>query len=89
MLNGNLPVVPTPFLNGKIDETGLEKLVEVTHAHVNGYVICGSTGEAPSLTTEERLELLRMFIKLCPRDKEIVVGLGHTSLQDAVRLADV
>lgn len=82
-LKGNLPVIPTPFLDGAIEFAGFDKLIESTIEDLDGYVVCGSTGEAPALTTAERVDVIRYVCGRVPKSKTIVVGLGHTSLEDA------
>ncbi|RIE05294.1 dihydrodipicolinate synthase family protein [Cohnella faecalis] len=46
-MKGNIPVIPTPFVDGKIDYEGFENLIRHTSDFVEGYVIGGSTGESP------------------------------------------
>ncbi len=86
VLKGNLPVIPTPFLNGKIDYTGFDRLIERTIDYLDGYVVCGSTGEAPALSTKERIHITRYIAKIIPDGKEIVAGLGHSCLEDAIEI---
>ncbi|MDI4645003.1 dihydrodipicolinate synthase family protein [Cohnella hashimotonis] len=84
-MKGNIPVIPTPFENGKIDYEGFENLIRHTSDYVEGYVIGGSTGESPALSAEERIEIAEFFGKRLP-DKHIVIGLGHTNLEEASRI---
>ncbi len=84
-MKGNIPVIPTPFLNGKVDYEGFENLINYTAEYVEGYVIGGSTGESPALSLEERIEIAEFFARRLP-DKHIVIGLGHTNLEEAVRI---
>lgn len=86
-LRGSLPVIPTPFYKGKIDYESLLKLFEHLFPDLDGYTLCGSTGEAVSLSLDERLELMQFAAKNTPAGKSIVVGLTHTNLQEMVRLA--
>lgn len=83
---GNIPVIPTPFYRGKIDYDSFDRLFDAVGAHLDGYVVCGSTGEAPSMTTEERIAAIAYAAKRVPQEQTLVVGLGHTSLEDAVRI---
>ncbi|MFC5651102.1 dihydrodipicolinate synthase family protein [Paenibacillus solisilvae] len=85
-IKGNIPVIPTPLLNGKIEFEGFDRLFERTAKDLQGYVVCGSTGEAPALTTEERIKVISYTADIMPEGKEIVVGLGHTSLTDAIKI---
>ncbi|MFC5402767.1 dihydrodipicolinate synthase family protein [Cohnella soli] len=83
-LQGNIPVIPTPFLNGEVDYGGFDRMIEHTSAHVDGYVVAGSTGEAPALSKQERIDIVRHLARIVPQDKELVVGLGHTNLREAI-----
>ncbi|MDX6512636.1 MAG: 4-hydroxy-tetrahydrodipicolinate synthase, partial [Gaiellaceae bacterium] len=53
-ITGVLPVIPTPFLDGRFDSASFQRLLDQMLDHVDGYTLLGSTGEAPSMTTEER-----------------------------------
>jgi 4-hydroxy-tetrahydrodipicolinate synthase len=86
-LRGSLPVIPTPFFNGKIDYDSLLKLFDHLFPDLEGYTLCGSTGESVSLSLDERLELIQFAAKNTPAGKRIVVGLTHTHLEEMVRLA--
>ena len=86
-LGGSLPVIPTPFYNGKIDFDSLLKLFEHLFPELDGCTLCGSTGEAVSLSLDERLELMKFVARNTPPGKTIVVGLTHTHLEEMGRLA--
>ena len=74
-LGGSLPVIPTPFYNGKIDFDSLLKLFEHLFPELDGCTLCGSTGDAVSLSLGERLELMKFAARNTPAGKAIVVGL--------------
>ncbi|MCR2821719.1 dihydrodipicolinate synthase family protein [Lederbergia panacisoli] len=86
VLKGNVPVIPTPFLNGKLHLSDFDNLLSKTIDHLDGYVVCGSTGEAPALSKEERIAVVDYLAKKMPKDKHIVVGLGDTNLNQAVEI---
>lgn len=87
ILSGALPVIPTPFSNDQIDFDSLSRLLDHLFPKLDGYTICGSTGESVSLSTEERIELMRFAAQNTPRGKHVVVGLTHTNLAEMIRLA--
>ena len=74
-LQGSLPVVPTPFYNGKIDFDSLLKLFDYLFPELDGYTICGSTGESVSLSLAERLEVMEFAVRNTPPGKSAIVGL--------------
>jgi 4-hydroxy-tetrahydrodipicolinate synthase len=86
-LRGSLPVIPTPFYNGKTDFDSLLRLFDHLFPELDGYTLCGSTGESVSLSTEERLELMAFAARNTPPGKTIVVGLAHTNLEEMAQLA--
>lgn len=86
-LSGSLPVIPTPFYEGKIDFDSLLKLFDHLFPELDGFTLCGSTGESVSLSTAERLELMSFAARYTPPGKKIVAGLTHTDLNEMGRLA--
>jgi N-acetylneuraminate lyase len=54
---------------------------------VKGMFVCGSTGEGPSLTTEERKELAEAFVKAANKRLLVFVHVGHNSITEARQLA--
>jgi 4-hydroxy-tetrahydrodipicolinate synthase len=86
-IEGILPVIPTPFLDGRFDRPSFERLLEHMDAGVDGFVLLGSTGEAPSLTVAEREEIAAVVLGLTDPAKTVVVGVTDTCLEDSLRLA--
>ncbi|HWH20826.1 MAG TPA: dihydrodipicolinate synthase family protein [Solirubrobacterales bacterium] len=86
-VKGVLPVVPTPFLEGRFDEPSFVRLIEHMSPGVDGFVLLGSTGEAPSMTTSERMEIAAAVLAITPAEMKVVVGVAHTSADDAIELA--
>jgi len=86
-IEGILPVIPTPFLDGRFDRPSFERLLEHMDAGVDGFVLLGSTGEAPSLTVAEREEIAAVVLGLTDAAKTVVVGVTDTCLEDSLRLA--
>jgi 4-hydroxy-tetrahydrodipicolinate synthase len=86
-LQGSLPVIPTPFYNGKIDFDSLARLLDHLFPELDGYTLGGSTGESVSLSLEERRELMKFAVENTPSGKTIVAGLTHTNLEDVIALA--
>jgi 4-hydroxy-tetrahydrodipicolinate synthase len=86
-LRGSLPVIPTPFFENKIDYASLERLFDHLFPELDGYTLGGSTGEAVSLSLDERIELMRFAARHTPPGKVIVAGLTHTNLAEMQKLA--
>jgi len=56
---------------------------------VDGFLVCGSTGEAPSLTFKERVEVLQTVKKEASARKQLFAGTGSSSLKDTKELTAI
>lgn len=52
----------------------------------DGLVVCGSTGEAATMTLEERLELFRVVLERVNKRVPVVVGAGSNCTADTVKM---
>jgi len=86
-LQGLLPVIPTPFLDGRFDEGSMSRFLDHFLPWLDGYTLLGSTGEAPSLPTNERMRIAEIAMGCTPPGKTVVIGVTHTSLADSIALA--
>lgn len=86
-ISGVLPVIPTPFREGVFDQESFARLLEHMLPSVDGYTLSGSTGEAPSLTDDQRRRIVAEALAMTPEDKTVVVGVSHTSARAAADLA--
>src|SRR5258708_16165312 len=63
MFTGSLVALITPFKNGSVDEKGFEKFVAwQIKEGTDGLVPCGTTGESPTLSTEEHKRAIHISI---------------------------
>jgi 4-hydroxy-tetrahydrodipicolinate synthase len=86
-IEGILPVIPTPFLDGAFDAASFRRMVDRMAPDLDGYTLLGSTGEAPSMTTAERMQIAEEALGMTPPGMTVVVGVTHTSVADSVALA--
>jgi N-acetylneuraminate lyase len=66
----NLPMIPV--LVDKLFTDG-----------VKGIFVCGSNGEGPNMTTEERMIVAEEFVKAARKRLLIIVHVGHSCIADA------
>jgi len=55
---------------------------------LTGIYICGTNGEGPNLTTEERMQTAEAYVKASAGRIMIFVHVGHSSIQEGRRLAE-
>ncbi len=88
-LPGCWTALVTPFTqSGALDLTALKKLLDrQIVSHVSGVVLCGSTGEAATLSHEEFLKVIREGVKRCKGRIPVMAGIASNDTAKAVQLA--
>ncbi len=76
----------TPFAeDGSVNYAVAEKLaIHLVDNGNDGLVICGTTGESPSLTWEEEYELFKIVKQAVGHRAKIIAGTGSNSTQEAI-----
>jgi N-acetylneuraminate lyase len=74
--DGTLNLDPVPAMVDKFVNDGLK-----------GIFICGSNGEGPNMTTEERMKVTEEFVKAANHRLLIIVHVGHSSIAESRILA--
>src|SRR5437868_11481428 len=85
MFRGIFTALVTPFRNGGIDDSAFKKLVEAQiAAGITGIVAIGTTGESPTLSHEEREELIRLAVATANKRCLVLAGTGSNATDHAV-----
>ncbi|MEI5991922.1 4-hydroxy-tetrahydrodipicolinate synthase [Enterococcus crotali] len=76
----------TPFdESGAIDFAKLPQLVDhLLDHHTEGIILAGTTGESPTLTHDEEIELFNEVIRLVDGRVPIICGVGTNDTRDSV-----
>src|SRR5437879_11272565 len=85
MFRGTFTAVVTPFRDGGVDDSAFEKLIETQiAAGITGIVAIGTTGESPTLSYEERGELIRLAVATANKRCLVLAGTGSNATDHAV-----
>jgi 4-hydroxy-tetrahydrodipicolinate synthase len=87
VLKGTLTALVTPFTRGgdAVDFEALEGLVEAQiEGGVSGLVPCGTTGEAPTMTDEEQVAVIRRVVEAAKGRVPVVAGTGSFSTKKTI-----
>ncbi len=90
MLGHILTAIVTPFREDEsIDFDSFQRLARYLVEHgSDGIVVAGTTGESPTLTDEERLDLFRAAIEAVGADATVVAGTGTYSTRHSMHLSE-
>jgi 4-hydroxy-tetrahydrodipicolinate synthase len=87
-LGAILTAIVTPFgADGAFDEQAFVDLMHHLAANgSDGFVVCGTTGEAATLDDEEHLRVIEVAVAERPRGTTIVAGVGSNDTRHAIHL---
>lgn len=88
LFTGVATALVTPFFEDKINFPMLKILIQrQINAGISNIVLAGTTGEAPTLTDEEKIELFRKGKEFAGDQCNILAGTGSNSTQHAIELS--
>ncbi len=92
-IRGAYPAIVTPFTKDArdIDYRSLKRLIEhVLSGGSTGLVVCGSTGEAATLSDNEYRAVLEFVVAEARNfnDKKVIAGVGSSSTSRSVEMAE-
>ena len=84
---GLYTAIVTPFKNGVVDYDAYKALIEAQIAGgVDGIVPMGTTGESPTVSTEEHLEIIRKCVEFVAGRCQVIAGTGANSTAEAIEM---
>jgi 4-hydroxy-tetrahydrodipicolinate synthase len=90
MLGNVLTAIVTPFReDGSVDYDAFQRLARhLVDNGSDGLVVAGTTGESPTLTDKERLDLFRAALEAVGEEASVVAGTGTYSTAHSVHLTE-
>src|SRR5881628_2893324 len=86
MFRATFTALVTPFRDGAIDTSAFKRLIEAQiAAGITGIVAVGTTGESPTLSHEEREQLIRLSVTTANKRCQVLAGTGSNATHHAVR----
>lgn len=87
-LGAIITAIVTPFgADGAVDEPAFVDLMHHLAANgSDGFVVCGTTGEAATLDDEEHLRVIELAVQERPDGASIIAGVGSNDTRHAVAL---
>lgn len=84
---GTYTALITPFRDGEIDRAAFQALIErQIAAGIDGIVPVGTTGESPTLRSDEHIEVIKLAIEFAAGRCQVVAGTGANATAEAIEL---
>jgi 4-hydroxy-tetrahydrodipicolinate synthase len=86
-LTGAITAMATPFRGKDVSFVDLKRLIDhQIRGGIEGLVPVGTTGESPTLTHEEHMDVIRATIELARGRIPVIAGTGSNSTAEALEL---
>ncbi len=86
-LTGTITALATPFQDGQVAYGDLKKLIaHQIRGGIDGLVPVGTTGESPTLSHEEHMEVIRYVVAEARGRVPVIAGTGSNSTREAIEL---
>ncbi len=87
MFTGSIVALVTPFRDGEVDYEALGRLIEFHIENgTDAILVCGTTGESPTLTFEEHEKVIEYAVKKASGRIKVIAGTGGNATHEAVHL---
>jgi 4-hydroxy-tetrahydrodipicolinate synthase len=88
VFKGSIVALITPFVDGRLDEAAYRRLIEWhLEEGTEGFVPCGTTGEASTLTYEEHKRVVEMCVETAAGQVPVIAGTGSNATDEAIELS--
>ena len=88
LFTGACTALVTPFLNGEVNYPMLQRLIHrQINAGIEAIVLCGTTGEASTLTDSEKLKIFEKAKEYAGENCLVIAGTGSNCTAHAIALS--
>ena len=91
MFSGSIVALVTPMqADGTVDNGALDRLVDFHVSNgTNGIVAVGTTGESPTLSVEEHIDVVKRVVARAAKRIPVIAGTGANSTREAIELTQL
>lgn len=87
LLHGAHTALITPMNDGKVCYADLQTIVNAQlSSGISGVVPCGTTGESPTLSDQEHLQVIKSTVEIVQGKIPVIAGTGANSTAEALEL---
>src|SRR5690242_3274623 len=85
VFEGSMVALATPFKNGALDEEAFRGLIKYQLDNgTDGLIPIGTTGEAVTLTADERARAVKVTVEATNGRVPVIAGAGSNSTQETI-----
>lgn len=85
LFTGAAAAVTTPFKKDEVDYTAFrDHLTFLKNKNIQSFVVNGTTGESSTLTSKEKVELLKIAVEVADGDITVIAGTGSNNTAQTI-----
>lgn len=80
--------IVTPFTEDGVNFVEFKRLIEFQIENgVDAIIVCGTTGEASTMTTEEKKETIKFAVETIAKRTKVIIGTGSNNTKVAIEMS--
>ena len=88
IFKGSAVAIVTPFKNGSINYKKLKELIEWhIEEKTDAILICGTTGEASTMSEYERKKAIKFTVELVNKRVPVIAGTGTNDTKASIKMS--
>ena len=88
LLEGCGTAISTPFTEDGVNYETFEKMIEdQIKGEVDAIIVCGTTGEASTMTKDEKKEAIKFVVDKVAGRTKVIAGTGSNNTKDAIEMS--
>lgn len=90
IFKGTATAIATPFKNNTVNLEEFKKLLEFQIINkADAIVVCGTTGEASTMTLQEKIDTIKTSVKVCKGKVPVIAGTGSNNTEQAIEMSKI
>lgn len=82
--------IATPFKDGTVNLDEFKRLVKFQIENkADSIIVCGTTGESPTLSVDEKIELIKCAVEVSNKKIPIIAGTGSNDTKKAIEMSKI
>lgn len=82
--------IATPFKDGTVNLDEFKRLVKFQIENkADSIIVCGTTGESPTLSVDEKIELIKCAVEVSNKKIPIIAGTGSNNTKKAIEMSKI
>lgn len=90
IFKGVATAIVTPFKENNVNVEEFKRLLEFQISNnIDAIVVCGTTGEASTMTLQEKIDTIKTSIEICKGKIPVIAGTGSNNTKQAIEMSKI